>query len=82
MSQLLRLSETIATYRKHGWQLRRVLLRPETRAAAAASMQETPLEGAAVEESEVDATLMNYLARWRRRQTKWSARGVSLVYTS
>lgn len=55
MSQLQRLSETIATYRKHGWQLRRVLLRPDTRAAAAESLQETPLAGARVEEAEVDA---------------------------
>ena len=29
------ISEIIATYQRHGWQLRRVLLRPETRAALA-----------------------------------------------
>ena len=30
------ISEIIATYQRHGWELRRVLLRPETRTALAA----------------------------------------------
>jgi hypothetical protein len=32
------ISEIIATYQRHGWQLRRVLLRPETRLALAAEL--------------------------------------------
>jgi hypothetical protein len=32
------IQEIIATYQRHGWQLRRVLLRPETRAALAAEL--------------------------------------------
>lgn len=31
MTLLERFSETLANYRRHGWQLRRVLLRPESR---------------------------------------------------
>ena len=46
--------EIIATYRRHGWQLRRVLLRPETRAALDAQAEE--LFGEAVmSDAEVDA---------------------------
>src|SRR5919199_351395 len=30
MEQLERFRETLATYRRHGWQLRRVLMRPDT----------------------------------------------------
>ena len=47
-------SEIIANYRKHQWELRRVLLRPATRMEildAAATI----FEGAPVEESEIDA---------------------------
>ena len=32
------ISEIIATYQRHGWQLRRVLLRPETRAGLVAEL--------------------------------------------
>lgn len=32
MNQFDRLKEILATYEKHGWQVRRALLRPETRA--------------------------------------------------
>lgn len=54
MSLLERFSETIDTYRRHGWQLRRVLLRPASRAeleTAAAPL----FEGASVHESACDA---------------------------
>ena len=54
MSPFERIGETIATYRRHGWQLRRVLLRPETRAELAGADAAT-LADAAVEEAEVDA---------------------------
>lgn len=54
MSQLERIGETITTYRKHGWRLERVLLRPETRAELTES-ERAIFEDAAVKEAEVDA---------------------------
>jgi hypothetical protein len=45
------IQEIIATYHKHGWELRRALLRPETRAALAAKL----LGQAAMIESDFDA---------------------------
>src|SRR5258708_2489154 len=45
------ISEIIATYQRHGWELRRVLLRPETRAALAVEL----LNGAAIVEADFDA---------------------------
>jgi hypothetical protein len=45
------ISEIIATYQRHGWQLRRVLLRPETRAALAADL----FGPAAIIEADFDA---------------------------
>ena len=44
-------SEIIATYQRHGWELRRVLLRPETRAALPAEL----FGQATVSESDFDA---------------------------
>lgn len=44
-------SEIIATYQRHGWELRRVLLRPESRAALAAEL----FGQAAMIESDFDA---------------------------
>jgi hypothetical protein len=45
--------EIIATYQRHGWQLRRALLRPETRAALTATAE--VLTNASIQESEFDA---------------------------
>jgi hypothetical protein len=45
------ISEIIATYHKHGWELRRVLLRPATRTALAAEL----FGPAAMSESDFDA---------------------------
>ena len=45
------IQEIIATYHKHGWELRRVLLRPETRAALGAEL----FGPAAMIESDFDA---------------------------
>lgn len=42
----------VATYQKHGWQLRRVLLRPETRAQL--DQNKKAWETAELEESDVD----------------------------
>ena len=44
-------TELTATYRKHGWQLRSVLLRPETRA----ELQSLPIGDVAVKDAEFDA---------------------------
>jgi hypothetical protein len=45
------IQEIIATYERHGWELRRVLLRPETRVASAAEL----FGQAAMIESDFDA---------------------------
>ena len=45
--------EIVATYQKHGWQLRRALLRPETRRELTASGD--VLSDASIEESNIDA---------------------------
>jgi|SRR4030095_1005945 hypothetical protein len=45
--------EIVATYRKHGWQLRRALLRPETRNELAVAGD--VLSDASIEESDIDA---------------------------
>jgi hypothetical protein len=47
-------SETISNYLRHNWRLRRVLLRPETRAEIGDAAQ-TLFADAPVEEAEVDA---------------------------
>ncbi len=53
MNQLDRFIETIAAYRRHGWQLRRVLMRGEPLQAQAGFAD--ALEGIAPEEATVDA---------------------------
>ena len=47
------IQEIIATYQRHGWQLRRVLLRPETRAAVPVPAE--IFASASIQESELDA---------------------------
>lgn len=47
------IEEIVGTYQKHGWQLRRVLLRPGTRAELEADLPK--LAGAQAEEASVDA---------------------------
>ncbi len=47
------IQEIIATYKRHGWQLRRVLLQPETRAALDA--QQEAFASASIQDSEFDA---------------------------
>jgi hypothetical protein len=52
-SNLIR--EIVSTYQKHGWQLRRMLFCPETRADVNAELASDPLlEGVTLEEGEVD----------------------------
>ena len=46
------IKEILATYEKHGWQLRRALVRPQTKAELASEY--SSFTGAQVEEAEVD----------------------------
>ncbi len=46
--------EIIATYARHGWRLRRALVKPETRAILKGREEEV-FEGAAVRDSTIDA---------------------------
>ena len=50
------IKEIVETYHKHGWQLRRVLLRPETRAelASESAFDSLSLPEAQIEEAAVD----------------------------
>jgi hypothetical protein len=54
MSQSERLFEIVATYRKHGWSLRRALLTPETEALCNES-KKSSFADARVEASTIDA---------------------------
>ena len=56
MSQGNLINDIVGTYQKHGWQLRRVVLRPETRAEleADAAFKSLSLAGPQVEAGEVD----------------------------
>ena len=54
MNQLEHFKEIVASYRKHGWQLRRVLMCEETRGHFAES-SEPGFEGLIAEVAEVDA---------------------------
>ena len=53
MSALKLIEEIVATYQRHGWQLRRVLLRPETRVALSAPNEVFKSTG--LHDSEFDA---------------------------
>lgn len=53
MNQKELVREILAIYRKHGWQLRQVLLRPETRVDFFPGEEE--VEGVAIEETKIDA---------------------------
>lgn len=50
------IKEIVSAYQKHGWQLQRVLLRPETRVELSAEPASTvlPLDNVRLEEAEVD----------------------------
>jgi hypothetical protein len=54
MKQVERINEIVATYSRHGWQLKRVLLRPETRAEAA-EREAALFAGAEMREASLDA---------------------------
>lgn len=48
------IEEIVATYHKHGWKLRRVLLRSDTAAALRDGLKSAMIDDAKVEASEVD----------------------------
>jgi hypothetical protein len=48
------LKEIVSTYQKHGWQLRRALVRPETRDQFVAAFDPAQLQGVLIEEGSVD----------------------------
>lgn len=54
MNQVERIGEIVNLYRRHGWRLERVLLRPETERDVAAAAGELT-EGASVNSAEFDA---------------------------
>jgi hypothetical protein len=55
MGQLDQFRETLSTYRKYGWQLARVLMRPDTLAELRAAAGGEEFESLAPRESTVDA---------------------------
>ena len=55
MDQLERFRQTAATYRKHGWHLKRVLMREETITALRNTEGDERFENVAVQQSPVDA---------------------------
>ena len=48
------IKEIVSTYQKHGWQLRRALLSPETRHEFDAAFKSLPLDAVQVEDGLVD----------------------------
>ena len=66
--------EIIATYRKHGWTLQRMLLRPSTRSAVSAGGEEI-FQGASINEAPIDAL---WFSRPSHRQREaWELRLLS-----
>ena len=74
MNQRERVREILATYQKHGWQLRRVLLVPGTRAELGNS-DELTFEGASVDNSTVDALWFSRPSSGKREA--WELRLIS-----
>ena len=62
------IKETVSTYEKHGWQLRRVLLRPETSAElrADAAHDSLPKNTAQAKEALIDALWFSRASHERR----------------
>jgi hypothetical protein len=73
MNQRDRIKEILATYQKHGWQLMRVLLLPETRSEVI-NNDELTFEGAKVEDASVDALWFS-----RPSTGKWEAWELRLI---
>jgi hypothetical protein len=62
------IKEIISTYQKHGWQLQRLLLRPETRGALSAESEidSADFGAAQVKESSIDALWFSRPSHERR----------------
>jgi len=62
------IKQTVSTYQKHGWQLRRVLLRPETSAElrAETDLDSLPLDSAQLKEASIDALWFSRASHERR----------------
>jgi hypothetical protein len=80
MNQLQRFEEILATYRRHGWRLERVLMRAGTLAElrgtnGAGDPAETRFEGILVREHEVDA--MWFARASHERREAWELRLVA-----
>jgi hypothetical protein len=74
VSQLERLMEIVATYRKHGWRLERVLLSPRTRAEVTNPGHDV-FQNASVKEASVDALWFSRPSHGEREA--WELRLVS-----
>ena len=72
MSPIDRIKEILATYEKHGWRLRRALLRPETRAEIS---DESWSGGASIEAGEFDALWFSRASQQNREA--WELRLIS-----
>ena len=75
MTQLDRIKEILATYEKHGWHLRRALLRPETRAELS---DEGWLGNASIEVADLDALWFSRQSQQNREA--WELRLVATQY--
>jgi hypothetical protein len=60
------IKEIVGTYEKHGWQLRRVLLRPEMLAELQTEPASLPLDFAQIEEAAVDGLWFSRLSHEER----------------
>jgi hypothetical protein len=67
------INEIVGTYQKHGWQLRRVLLRPETRAEMEPDV--ISFEPAEIEEALIDA--LWFSRRSHKQREAWELRLIS-----
>jgi hypothetical protein len=81
MAQLEQFRATLATYRRHGWQLRRVLMRPDTLTALRAETSSAD-EQAAVQFEQVNVQPAAFDAMWLARPSHggreaWELRLVS-----
>ena len=72
MNPIDHIKEILATYEKHGWGLRRVLLRPETRAVLT---DESWARGASIEAAELDALWFSRSSQQNREA--WELRLIS-----
>jgi hypothetical protein len=66
------LSELVATYKRYGWTLRQVLLRPESKGAA---VESTPIDDAEIRDADFDALWFSRPSHEKREA--WELRLIS-----